>query len=469
MKTQIFKTNTLKKGTLKKSSFLTLAVSVALASTVANAKISAEEAAKLGNELTPTGAVKAANKDGSIPEWTGGITKAPAGYSVGDHHPDPYPSDKVKYTITASNVEEYKSLLTPGQLKLFATYPDTFKMDVYQTRRSASYPQHVYDAIKTNATRSELVEGGNGIKNAAVGIPFPIPANGLEAIWNHIVRYRGEAIVRQGGQAAPTANGNYTYVGFDDQLLLPYDVKGATPADLEKTNILFKFKQKVTEPARLAGTALLVHETMDQVKTPRQAWTYNTGQRRVRRAPNVAYDAPGSASDGLRLTDDFDMYNGAPNRYNWTLKGKQELLIPYNDYRLHSDSVKYDDIIKPGHINPDLVRYEKHRVWVVEANLKDNTRHTYKKRVFYIDEDSWQIAVADIYDNRDELYRVAVAHGINYYEVPTQWSTLEVYHDFQSRRYIAMGLDNEAKMYDFSVELKDKSFTPSALRREGRR
>jgi len=276
-------------------------------------------------------------------------------------------------------------------------------------------------------------------------------------------------MVRQGGQAAPTASGNYTFVGFIDQLLIPYSLEGTTPSDLEKTNILFKFKQKVTEPARLAGTALLVHETMDQIKTPRQAWTYNTGQRRVRRAPNVAYDAPGSASDGLRLTDDFDMYNGAPNRYNWTLKGKQELLIPYNDYRLHSDNLKYSDILQPGHINPELVRYEKHRVWVVEANLKENTRHTYKKRVFYIDEDSWQVAVSDIYDNRDELYRIAVAHGVNYYEVPTQWSTLEVYHDFQSRRYIAMGLDNENKMYDFSVKLKQKSFTPSALRREGRR
>jgi len=212
-----------------------------------------------------------------------------------------------------------------------------------------------------------------------------------------------------------------------------------------------------------------VHETMDQIKTPRQAWTYNTGQRRVRRAPNVAYDAPGTASDGLRTTDDFDMFNGAPNRYTWKLKGKQELLIPYNDYRLHSDKVQYKDILQPGHINPDLVRYEKHRVWVVEANLKADTRHTYKKRVFYIDEDSWQIAITDIYDNRDELYRVGVAHGLNYYEVPTQWSTLEVFHDLQSRRYIAMGLDNQAKMYDFSVELTDNEFTPSALRREGRR
>ena len=460
----------MKKNTLQKSTLLSLAVSFALATSgTVMAKSTAEQAAKLGTELTPMGAVRAGNADGSIPEWTGGITKPPAGYTVGDHHMDPYPDDKIQITITASNLDQYKALLTPGQVKLFETYPDTFKMNIYQTRRSASYPKHVYEAVKANATRSELVEGGNGIKQAAVGVPFPIPTNGLEAIWNHTLRYRGEAVVRQGGQASPTASGDYTFIGFDDQLLLPYDTKGASPTELEKTNILFKFKQKVTEPARLAGTALLVHETMDQIKTPRQAWTYNTGQRRVRRAPNVAYDAPGTASDGLRTTDDFDMFNGAPNRYTWTLKGKQELYIPYNDYRLHSDKVKYSDILQPGHINPDLVRYEKHRVWVVEANLKENTRHTYKKRVFYIDEDSWQIAITDIYDNRDELYRVGVAHGINYYEVPTQWSTLEVFHDLQSRRYIAMGLDNEAKMYDFSAQLNDNEFTPSALRREGRR
>ncbi|GAA0820038.1 DUF1329 domain-containing protein [Colwellia asteriadis] len=459
---------TIIKSTMARLPLLSVAISVALSGN-AFAKITPEQAQQLSKELTPMGAVRAGNADGSIPAWQGGITELPTGYTAGDHHLDPYPDDKIAYTITASNLAEHKALLTPGQIKLFETYPETFKMNVYQTRRSASYPEHVYQAVETNATKAELVEGGNGIKNAAVGIPFPVPANGLEAIWNHTLRYRGESVVRQGGQAAPTASGDYTYVGLSETLLLPYNVKGASPEQLQETNILFKFKQTISEPARLAGTALLVHETMDQIKTPRQAWTYNTGQRRVRRAPNVAYDSPGTASDGLRTNDDLDMFNGAPNRYNWTLKGKQELLIPYNDYRLHSDKVKYDDILQPGHINQDLVRYEKHRVWVVEANLKENTRHTYKKRVFYIDEDSWQVAVTDIYDNRDELYRVGISHTINYYEVPTHWSTLDVYHDIQSRRYIALGLDNEAKMYDFSQELNERDFTPAALRREGRR
>lgn len=454
---------------MKNITLISLAISLTLSSAVALAKISPEEAAKLSTDLTPMGAERGANADGSIPAWTGGITSAPAGYNVGDHHLDPYPTDQVLYTITAKNLGEYKSLLTPGQIKLFETYPDTYKMNVYQTRRSASFPQHVYDANIANATRAELIQDGNGISKAAVGVPFPVPKTGLEAIWNHLLRYRGEQVAREGGQAAPTASGDYTYLGFEESLILPYNVKGASPEELEQTNILFKFKQKVTEPARLAGTALLVHETMDQIKEPRQAWTYNTGQRRVRRAPNVAFDAPGTASDGLRTTDDFDMFNGAPVRYNWTLKGKQELLIPYNDYRLHSDKVKYDEILQPGHINPELVRYEKHRVWVVEANLKDGMRHTYKKRVFFIDEDSWQVAITDIYDNRDELYRVGVAHAINYYDVPTQWSTLEVFHDLQSRRYIALGLDNEQSMYDFMTPQDEKDYTSAALRREGRR
>lgn len=453
---------------MKKLTLLSSAIALVL-SCSAMAKISPEQAARLGNDLTPMGAEKAANADGSIPAWTGGITEAPAGYTPGMHHPDPFKDDKVLVTIDKSNLDQYKALLSPGQIKLFEIYPDTYKMNIYQTRRTASYPQYVYDATKAIATKAELIEGGNGIVNAAIGIPFPIPQNGLEAIWNHLLRFRGVAASRNGGQAAPTAAGAYTIIGFDEQIMFKYSEPNATAEALTAENILFRFKQGVTSPARLAGTALLVHETMDQVKTPRQAWTYNTGQRRVRRAPNVAYDAPGTASDGLRTTDDFDMFNGSPDRYNWELKGKQELYIPYNSYKLHSNEVKYADLLMAGHINPEYVRWEKHRVWVVEATLKENTRHVYGKRVFYIDEDSWQIHVADLYDNRNELYRVAVAHGLNYYEVPTHWSTLEVYHDLNSRRYIAIGLDNEDKMYNFSVNLTDADFTPAALRREGTR
>lgn len=452
---------------MNKLAILPVAVMFALSAPSTLAKVSEADAAKLGTELTPLGGEKAANADGSIPAWDGGITKPVAGYSKGMHHLDPFPEDKIEFTITNANKDKYKEYLSDGQIKLFELYPETFKMNVYKTRRSASVPQFVYDATKENATRAELIDGGNGIKGASIGVPFPIPENGLEVIWNHVLRFRGIDIKTSRSQAAPTAGGSYTLVETAEEIRFQYSRPEMTLDKLSKDNTLFFFKQVVTQPARLAGTALLVKETMDQEKLPRQAWTYNTGQRRVRKAPNVAFDTPGTVSDGLRTTDDFDMFNGSPVRYNWELIGKQELYIPYNDYKLHSDKLEYKQIITPGHINPEYVRYEKHRVWVVKATLKEGMRHIYKTRTFYIDEDSWQVSVADLYDNRDELYRVAIAHGLNYYEVPTQWSTLEVFHDLQSRRYIAMGLDNEGRMYDFDAKLSEANFTPAALRRAG--
>jgi hypothetical protein len=430
------------------------------------AKLTPDEMARLGKDLTPFGAEKAGNADGTIPAWDGGITKPPPGYKKGDHHPDPYADDKVLFTITAANLGQYADKLTAGHKAMLETYP-SFTMKVYPTRRSASAPQRIYDATRKVAATAQLVNDGDGVKGAVNGIPFPIPRTGIEVIWNHLLRFRGELAERRIAQAAVTRGGDYTLVKFNDEFNLLYSKEGITEAELG--NKILLFKQEVTSPARLAGEILLVHETLDQVKEPRAAWIYNPGQRRVRRAPNVAYDNPGTASDGIRTNDQFDMFNGATDRYNWQLVGKKEMYVPYNSYRLHSKSLKYKDILTPLHINPEHLRYELHRVWVVEATLKEGARHLYKKRTFYIDEDSWQILVVDIYDNRDQLWRVSEGHPINYYEVPTFWTTLEVHTDLQSGRYLAIGLDNESAMYNFDIKRTMSDYSPGALRREGTR
>ena len=299
------------------------------------------------------------------------------------------------------------------------------------------------------------------------GIPFPIPQNGLEAIWNHILRWRGNAFDRNFGVAPLTRGGSFTMVEFNEKGDFRYSQEGMTEEKLE--NVIAMFKQEIFAPARVAGRILLVHETLDQNKENRRAWLYNPGQRRVRRAPNVAFDNPKEGGDGLTTSDTVDMYNGSPERYEWTLVGKQEIYVPYNSYLLHSDKLKYQDILTPLHLNPEYLRYELHRVWVVEANLKEGMRHIYKKRTFYIDEDSWQILAMDQYDSRDQLWRVSEGHCINYYEVPTFWSTVETHYDLQSGRYIAINLNNEHTMYNFDVSFSGKEFTASALRRSGKR
>jgi hypothetical protein len=455
---------------LKKHTLMGAAIALALSAGSALAAVSPQEAAKLGASLTPFGAEKAGNAAGTIPEWTGGITKAPAGYTQpGQHHVDPFAGDKPLFTITKANLDQYKDNLTPGQIAMFNTYPNSYQMPVYQTRRSGSAPQWVYDNTLKNATTAKLLDGGNGFSDAYGGIPFPIPQNGVEALWNHIARYRGTYIVRRASEVAVQRNGSYSLVTSQQEAMFKfYDPKG-TAAGLN--NIMFYYLSFTKSPARLAGGAVLLHETLDQVKEPRQAWGYNAGQRRVRRAPNLAYDTPIAAADGLRTADDTDMINGSPDRYDWKLVGKKEIYIPYNSYKVTSPDVKYEDLLQVGHLNPAFTRNELHRVWVVEGTLKSGARHIYSKRTLFLDEDSWQVAVADQYDGRGELWRVSIAYLKNYYDLPTTWSALDTFHDLQARRYHVQNLDNEEpSTIDFSQAVPDDGyFKPAALRRRGTR
>lgn len=451
---------------INKSLLQTGALALSMLSTSVLAAVSAEDAAKLGTSLTPLGAEKAGNADGTIPEWTGGLPTNAGSVDARGFLSDPFANEKPLFVITAQNAEQYKDKLTPGQLAMFKRYPETYRMPVYPTHRSATVPAKVIEDTKYNAVNTKLVQGGNGLENFRTANPFPIPKDGLEVIWNHITRYRGGSVRRLVTQATPQPNGSYSLVYFQEEFTFRTSLKDYDPN--KPSNVLFYFKQRVTAPARLAGNVLLVHETLDQVKEPRLAWLYNAGQRRVRRAPQVSYDGPGTAADGLRTSDNFDMYNGAPDRYDWQLIGKQELYIPYNSYKLDDPKLKYSDIIKAGHINQDLTRYELHRVWHVTATLKPGERHIYAKRDFFIDEDTWQAAEIDHYDGRGTLWRVAEAHSQYYYDKQVPWYTLEALYDILSGRYLALGMKNEEKQaYDFNYTASESDYTPAALRQAG--
>ena len=450
---------------ITKSLFQAGVLGLSLLATSVMAAVPAAEADKLGKSLTPMGAEMAGNADGSIPAWKPLPKNAGTVDSKG-FLSDPFGSEKPLFTITAQNVEQYKAKLAPGQYAMFKRYPDTFKMPVYPSHRGSTVPDDVFAAIRKNATTTNLVAGGNGLENFETAVPFPIPKSGLEVIWNHITRYRGGSVTRLVTQATPQTNGSFSLVYFQDQFVFRDKMKDYDPAN--PGNILFYFKQKVTAPARLAGTVLLVHETLDQVKEPRKAWVYATGQRRVRQAPQVSYDGPGTAADGLRTSDNLDMYNGAPDRYDWALEGKKEMYIASNSYKIDSPTLKYADIIKAGHINQDLTRYELRRVWHVVATLKPGQRHIYAKRDFYIDEDTWQAAVIDHYDGRGQLWRVAEAHAEDYYDKQVPWYALEALYDLQSGRYLALGMKNEEKSaYDFGFSATKSEFQPGNLGQDG--
>lgn len=425
-----------------------------------------DELERLSAELTPVGAERAANDAGTIPPWTGGITTPPVPYAPGDHHADPFSSEAALFRIDANNLAEYREFLGPGQAAMLSKYPD-FYIDVYPSHRTAAFPQRIYEMTAQNAVSGSLSEGGNAVVNVAEGFPFPFPENAEELIWNHRLRYKGTGSTRHINMAAPTARGAFTEVTITVKTINPYYEPGATLESID--NHLLMFSREIKSPPRLAGSVLLVYETLNQATQPRKAWLYNPGQRRVIRAPNVAYDSPSMSTDGLHVIDMTDMFNGALDRFSWELKGKREMYVPYNSYRVHSNQLDYDDLALPGHLDQQYMRYELHRVWVVEARLREGKRHINPRRTYYLDEDSYQILLAEHYDSNGELWRYSEAHPINFYDVPVFWTTMEVHYDLNAQRYVSFRLDPTKPVPPFNMDMNINEFTPQALRRQGRR
>lgn len=419
-----------------------------------------DQLARLGNELTPLGGEKAGNKDGSIPAWTGGLTKLPVGTDLTKARPNPYGADKPLFTITGTNAEQYKDMLAPGQLTLLQRYP-SYKMIVYPSHRSTGYPDAVNSLVRKEAATADFNADGALVGVDVSPTPFPIPKNGREAMINHVLRYRGETVKKSTAEFPVQVDGKFTPTRRNEEIIWASGFQPHVPGRL------YAFRTKWDAPSSIAGEAVLVLEPTDQGTQPRQAWVYNPGSRRVLRAPEIGNDSPHPGGDGLATSDDYEGFNGSTERYNWKLVGKREMIISYNNFKLADRSLKYSEIIKPATLNQDLVRYELHRVWVVEATLKPGKPHIYGKRVYFLDEDSWQIAHGDLYDGRGDLWRVFEGHAMQFAEAPSQYYAGTVQYDLQSRRYFASYMMNEEAPIQFNVPLRTADFTSDALRRLG--
>lgn len=454
-----------------KTKLLTTALTLSLAASAAMAEVPANQAARLGADLTPMGAEKAGSKSG-VSSWSGrGIDGAALlnGYD-GGALPNPFAAEKPRYTVTAANAAQYDAQLTVGQKAMLATYPDSYKLDVYQSNRTCTYPDFVYKAAKRNATVGKVVDGGNGISEAIMASPFPIPSSAVEVVWNHTLRYRGERVARDFNITAPTTRGDYTLTYTRDEIVFPYsNAQNARAEDLD--NISIYFVAYTSAPARRAGNVVLVHETLNMAKEGRKAWTYSPGTRRVRRAPNIAYDNPMTNGDGMGTSDQYDGYNGAPDRYTWTVSGIEEKLSQQNNY--NSVLSDYDSLLKAGHVNQDLQRYEMRRQWVIEGNLKGDARHIYAKRVLRMDEDSKQMTAGEMYDGRGELWRVQeIGQAPDYRpEANVCWTTGgEFIYDLLAGRYmgLAMKSGRPANVVSGLERLEPAYYSPANVRRLGR-
>lgn len=443
------------------AAFACAASALSLAMSPAMAAVSADEAALLKTKLMPLGGERAGNKDNSIPAWDGGNTRAAASVKPGQPRPDPFAGEKPLYSITAKNMEQYAERLADGQKLLLKKYP-SYRIDVYPTHRTAAAPQWVYDNTYKNATSAKTASNGLAVEGALGGIPFPIPQSGAEVMWNHLLRWAGESVKL--GMRAYLVAGGKPILGSEivSEMSFPYYFRDAKPGkDLE----FWQLYMATVAPSFKAGETILARDSLDQVAKGRQTWQYLVGQRRVRRAPSVAYDTPNSVTSGVDFFDEAMLFNGAMDKYQWKLIGKKELVVPYNDNGFFLR--KAAEVLGPSHINPDHIRFELHRVWVVEADLAPGKRHVLPKRRFYVDEDSWNALWSDGWDAQGQLWHSGMALPFTAPDMPAQIQWSFVIYDHLKDSYSSQMLNEANDYYTPVPRWPAANFTPEAMAARG--
>jgi hypothetical protein len=430
-----------------------------------DAAVTEEEASALGKDLTPLGAEKAGSKDGVIPAWDGGQTRAAPGYVPGGPRPDPFAGERPLFSITSKNVDDYAARLTDGAQALLRKYPDSFRIDVYPTRRTAAAPQSVYDATRRNAVAARLVDGAAGPvpEGAYGGIPFPLPKSGAEAMWNHRLSWRGESHQNQYTNYMGTEDGSRVLVDggtFDTQIPY-YFADGAA----ERFNGEYTMIRIDSEAPPIRKGTLFVHRSHFDADRD-DAWAYMPGQRRVRKLPNGCCDLPLPSAAGVISSDEPGVFDGRIDRFEWSIVGKAEKYIPYNDNQ--SLLVSVDELLRPHHLNPDHVRWELHRVWIVEAKLAPGQRHAIARARYYLDEDTWIAVLGDRWDASGVLARTLWSLPLVLPDIPAVAVATAGGHDLVKGTWIALGvLNGKPAPWRVMPRFPDAHFTADALAGEG--
>ena len=444
-------------------------VATAAASVNALAAVSADEAKQLGGAtLTIWGAEKAGNKDGTIPPYTGEMVKSPPGNVPGEYS-EPW-NEKPLFTITAQNYTKYADKLD-AQVELFKKFPN-YRMDIYPTHRTTVLPKHYLDNTLKNATSCKTDPAGNALEGCYGGVPFPIAKTGAEMMWNHLFTWNGYFNKANFMSYVVSADGTVTLQSINEayQKYPMFDPTRTTPA--KPDDVFWGYRSDLTAPARRRGEKLLILDAVDNLRVGRRVWQYIPGQRRVKLAPDLAYDTPNPNGGGALAIDEAKGFLGALDRYEWKLIGKKEKFIMSNNFKVEDFHVcPVEKLYTKGFPNPDCVRWELRRVWQVEGKLRPGFRHIYPRRVLYWDEDGYAGGTSENYDASGHLYRFITVISYPYYDATGFDSGATFGIDLQTGVWASNGLCNGKGMGFWALPPMTKEqgqmFTPESMAAEG--
>lgn len=374
--------------------------------------------------------------------------------------PDPFAAEAPLFTITRATLAAHAAELPEGARALFAAHPG-FAMRVYPSHRTAALPPAVLAATARNAAGAAPAAAGIrfGVRGAIGGIPFPRPRSGGEAVWNHLLAYWGQAREATLATWVAPGDGSLTLAtAYRETADFPY-YQVASPSALD--GYYFRTRHEETAPAAKAGQAYVAWQTLDASAHPPVGWRRVPGERRVRRGPALAYDTPDPEAEGYQALDDYYLFFGPPDRYEFRLVGKAAMIVPYNATRFYSVPAQRSAL--GAHENPEWQRYERHRVWIVEGTLAPGASHTAPRRRLYLDEDSWIALYAESWDERGRLWKFSHAVPLPLPEVPAVIQGSQFTYDLIQGGY-ALAFHFQAADYKVTAPHEAGTYSPAALR-----
>ncbi|WP_095156511.1 DUF1329 domain-containing protein [Pseudomonas sp. Irchel 3E13] len=442
---------------------MALAVTLLSVATCSLGAAPADQVAEIGKTLTPFGAIIAGNAEGSIPPYTGGLRQAPPGFSPDSGFwADPFQDEKPLLRINSKNMAQYADRLSGGQKMLLGKYPDYY-LDIYPSHRTAAYPQAMLDATVRNASTCNTTQDNLAVDPACRGgLPFPLPQNGNEVIWNQQLRYKGAGYTTTASSNSWVVDSQGSVTKTAESATLeeaPY--YQVTQADRDP-QLYYRAWALDSYPARSAGQLIILADYLDPQRQPRRAWSYTPGMRRIKLAPEFAYDTPVPNQGGVNLFDELQMFSGSQDRFDYKLVGRKEMYIPYNAYRFYFSCGQQEQFLK-HHANPACERWELHRVWVVEATLKPGKRHVYSKRTYYLDEDTFGAGLYDAWDQGGTLYRALFLSAVQLYDKNLPYTVKNVSYDFNKGMWSLLndGLKGGYRVHD--TPLSERDMKPESI------
>jgi hypothetical protein len=398
----------------------------------------AQDASLLRTTLTPWGAIRAGNADGSIPAWTGGYTTLPQGFKPGDPIGELFPQEQPILTIDSNNVSQYADRLSEGAVDLINRYG--YSIEVFPSHRTHALPQGIIDRIAANvATAGPVPQGWRfGFQGAFGGIPFPILdpdplIAGPQVVYNANTQFKGYAskVPFQGW----SVNSGQLAFAFSATYLQAYPYYQAKSLE-EYNGMTFQTNVTYVGPANLVGQALVLYGYTNAALHPQIGWELLNGEGRVRRAPELSFDTPSSQVNDIGNFDELYGFNGSLERYDWKYLGLKEMYVPYNNNKLITTAPQ------PVHlthfIDPKVVRYELHRCHAVEATLHPGERNVDARRIIYIDEDTYSVMLTDNWDSGGNLIRTWINLVVARPDIPATMNIGGFIHNLQTGDYASL-------------------------------